>query len=221
MGHINWPDEATTAALAEAIRQGQAVGASDGSVRASESKALHAWIIQAPNGAEIMGKGPVDGNSPNRTSHRAELQGQTGLLLMVTLLVNFYSVVSGHIATFCDNKPVVTKIQKGWEMLRLKHTKGPDTDLQATMRALTDQLRGKCSYKTTWVQSHQDKNTPVHSLPKEAALNIRMDQATKDAYELPQEWHTTDSIEVLPAEGCAVFIDNQKVTSAIHPTLLA
>mmetsp|Transcript_22446 Transcript_22446/g.32149 ORF Transcript_22446/g.32149 Transcript_22446/m.32149 type:complete len:919 (-) Transcript_22446:249-3005(-) len=220
MGHIEWPDEATTAALAEAIRQGQAVGASVGSVRATENKASHAWIIQAPNGAEIIGKGPVDGSPQNRTSHRAVLQGQTGIILMVTLLVKFYSVVSGHIATFCDNKPVVTKIQKGWDMLRLRHTKGPDTDLQATMRELIEQLQGKCSHKTTWVQSHQDKSTPLHSLPKEAALNIRMDQATKDAYELPPEWHTRESIEVLPAEGCAIYISNQKITSSLHPTIL-
>ena len=68
MGHIEWPD-ATTAALAEAIRQGHAVGASDGSVRTLENKASHSWIIQAPNGAEIIGKGPVDGNPQSRMSH--------------------------------------------------------------------------------------------------------------------------------------------------------
>lgn len=91
VGHIEWPDEATTEALADAIREGRAVGASDGSVREIDDKASHAWIISAPNGVEIVGKGPVDGTKQSRTSHRAELQGQTGLLLlMVTLLVQAF-----------------------------------------------------------------------------------------------------------------------------------
>lgn len=220
MGHIEWPDEVTTRSLAEAIRQGKAVGASDGSVRAKDDQASHAWIIQAPNGAEIIGRGPVDGTHHNRTSHRAELQGQAGIFLMVALLVQFYSIVSGHLSTYCDNKPVVTKLKKGWDMLRLRHTKGPDTDLQATVRQTIQQLRKKCTYTTEWVQSHQDKSTPLHSMPQEVALNVRMDAATKEAYELPLEWQTQGFVEALPAERCAVYISNQKISSSLYPTLL-
>ena len=220
MGHIEWPDEETTKALADAIRQGTAVGASDGSVRTKEGRASHAWILHAPNGAEIIGKGPVDGNNSSRTSHRAELQGQAGLFLMVSMLVQFYSIVRGHVNTYCDNAPVVNKIRKGWSMLRLRHTKGPDSDLQATMRVIQRQLDNKCSYTTEWVRSHQDKETPLHTLPREVALNVRMDTATKEAYDLPQELQTREVMEVLPAEGCAVYISNQKVSSAIYSTLL-
>ena len=220
MGHIEWPDEETTRSLAEAIRQGKAVGASDGSVRAKEDKASHAWIIQAPDGAEIVGKGPVDGMHHNRTSHRAELQGQTGLMLMVSLFVHFYSIASGHIATYCDNKPVVTKLKKRWDMLRLRHTKGPDTDLQAAARSIFQQLGSKCTYTTEWVRSHQDKSTPLHALPREVALNVRMDAETKEAYNLPNEWQTQETVPVLPAECCAVYISDRKITSSLYPTLL-
>ena len=215
MGHIEWPDKATTRSLAEAIRQGTAIGASDGSVRAKDDKA-----IQAPDGAEIIGKGPVDGTHHSRTSHRAELQGQTGILLMVTLLVQCYSIVSGRIATYCDNKPVVTKLKRGWDMFHLRHTKGPDTDLQATARHALQQLKQKCTYTTEWVQSHQDKWTPVSSLPREVGLNVRMDGETKKAYELPPEWQKSNSVPVLPEEGCAVYISKNKITSALYPTLL-
>lgn len=63
MGHIQWPDEDATRRLAEAIRQGKAVGVSDGSVRTKADMASHAWILQAPDGSEISGFGPVDGTS--------------------------------------------------------------------------------------------------------------------------------------------------------------
>mmetsp|Transcript_15421 Transcript_15421/g.21966 ORF Transcript_15421/g.21966 Transcript_15421/m.21966 type:complete len:963 (+) Transcript_15421:236-3124(+) len=220
-GVIEWPDEDTTHSLAEAIRQGNAVGASDGSVRAHDDEATHAWIIQAPNGAAITGRGPVDGTSQVRTSHRAEIQGQVGIFLMVATLVQFYTIIKGHITTYCDNLPVVTKIQKGWQLLRLKHTKGSDTDLQVTLRHLFTQLGKGVTHKTLWVQSHQDKNMPLHSLPQEVALNVRMDAETKVAYDLPLEWQTQGFVDVLPAEGCAVYIANRKISSALSSTLLA
>mmetsp|Transcript_27186 Transcript_27186/g.38960 ORF Transcript_27186/g.38960 Transcript_27186/m.38960 type:complete len:230 (+) Transcript_27186:1568-2257(+) len=220
MGHIQWPDEDVTRCLAEAIRQGKAVGVSDGSVRTKADMASHAWILQAPDGSEIGGFGPVDGTSQTRTIHRAELQGQTGVFFMVALIFQFYSLVSGHITAYCDNKSVVTKSQKGWDMLRLRHTKGPDTDLQTTLRNIFQNLGRKFTYKEHWVKGHQDEDTPLCNLPQEVALNVRMDADTKAAYELPYEWQTMGCVPVLPAEQCAVYIGNQKLTSKLYPTLL-
>lgn len=95
--------------------------------------------------------GAVDGTSQARTFHRAELQGQVGIFLMVAMLARFYNIAKGHIKTYCDNKPVVTKMQKGWQLLRLRHTKGPDTDLQIQMRAIQATL-GQITSKTEWVR---------------------------------------------------------------------
>lgn len=47
-----------------------------------------------------------------------------------------------------------------------------------------------------------------------------MDTATKEAYNFPLEMLTMRSVPVLPAEGCAVYFQNQKITSALYPTLL-
>jgi len=175
MGQIQWPDKETTERLAEAIRQGKTAGVSDGLVRKIEDLASHAWIIQAPDGAEISGMGPVDGTQQARTSHRAKLQGQKGLLMMVALFFHFYSLVSGHIATNCDNKSVVTKLQRGWDMFRLRHTKGPDTDLQSSLREIIQLLAKWFTQKTEWVKLHQDETTPLCNLSQPGVRDaIRM-----------------------------------------------
>lgn len=58
------------------------------------------------------------------------------------------------------------------------------------------------------------------SYPWPVALNIRMDDETKTAYELPGQWITQAFIPVHKAEGCAVYIGAQKFTSNLQMTLL-
>ena len=58
-----------------------------------EGRASHAWIVQAPNGAEIMGRGPVDGSGEARTSHHAELQGHTAMFLVLSLVVQYFRLL--------------------------------------------------------------------------------------------------------------------------------
>ena len=75
VGTIQWPSPQELIDIVNFIRQGTAIGVSDGSVRVSEIRASHAWILQAWNGSAISGKGPIDGSLESRTSHRAELHG--------------------------------------------------------------------------------------------------------------------------------------------------
>jgi len=221
LGKIDWPSSGTLDKLAESLKDGTIVGASDGSVRYEEALSSHAWILQARDGSEITGSGPVDGAERYRTSHRAEIQGQAALFIFVSLLAKVYGIFSGKIATFCDNQPVVTKMKKGWHMLRLRHTKGPDSDMQAILRDTLDSLKNHnvIHYTTDWMRSHQDKQSDIRSLPKEVALNIRMDEATKTAYDLPQTWLTQEFVPVYKQEGCAVYINGLKITSSLHSTL--
>jgi len=221
IGHIEWPEPECLTRLAHAIQDGTVIGASDGSDRKNVCLSSHAWILQAEDGSELVGRGPVDGASPYRTIHRAELQGQTAIFLMLSLFVRFYGLLKCKINTLCDNKAVVTKMQKGWNLLRLRHTKGCDSDLQAILRTTLDNLKQTYgfAYTTDWVAGHQDDDADISSLPKTAALNIRMDAETKVAYELPQKWLTQECIPVYPHEGCAVYIHNKKITSALHTGL--
>jgi len=112
-------------------------------------------------------------------------------------------------------------MKRGWRTFRLRHTKGPDSDMQAILRATLDNLRigHNITHTTDWVRGHQDDEQDIRSFPKEVALNIRMDAATKAAYELPQLWLTQEFVSFFPQEGCAVYIDNVKVTSSLYSTL--
>jgi len=106
-------------------------------------------------------------------------------------------------------------------MLRLKHTKGPDSDMQTILRNTLETLRTEhgITHSTEWVRSHQDRQTDLRSLPKEVALNIRMDDATKTAYNLSQTWLTQESVPVYNLEGCAVYINGIKIVSSLPSTL--
>lgn len=164
IGQITWPPTEAIDKIASAIQHGTVIGVSDGSVRRAEDMASHAWIIQAGSGEEIRGRGPVDGSSEVRTPHRAELQGHAAIFTMIALLTHFYSIAKGKITTFCDNTRVVNKMQKGWEMLRLRHTKGADTDLQMILKAAIEKISPAVTYTTTWVKSHQDDDGNIQSL---------------------------------------------------------
>ena len=198
------------------------MGVSDGSVRTREGRASHAWILQAPNGSEISGRGPVDGSDRARTSHRAELQGQTALFIMLAVIVQYFKVLGGKITTYCDNQSVVNKLQQGWRQWRYRHTKGADGDLQTLIRSALQELESGAQlvYKSEWVQSHQDDNKSIQGLPRPAALNVRMDQETKLAYDLPPQWQTQQCVPVFRSERCAVYIDNIKITSSIQMSVL-
>ena len=134
VGRVEWPQPHELIAIATSICDGRAMGVSDGSVRTLENRASQAWIIQAMRGDEIRGFGTVDGNETSRTSHRAELQGQAAIVVMLSLLVKFFNIFGAKIATYCDNQTVVKKMQQGWRLWRYRNTKGPDGDLQALLR---------------------------------------------------------------------------------------
>ena len=139
---------------------------------------------------------------------------------MLALFTHFYSIAKGKISTFCDNMGVVNKMQKGWEMLRLRHTKGTDTDLQMLLRAAIDNISPAVTYTTKWVKSHQDDVEDLCTLSREAALNVQMDHGTKLAYDLPDDWLPKEYVNIYPSEGCAVYINDRKISSALRPTLL-
>mmetsp|Transcript_750 Transcript_750/g.1137 ORF Transcript_750/g.1137 Transcript_750/m.1137 type:complete len:528 (+) Transcript_750:190-1773(+) len=218
IGTVDWPAPQELQVIVESISAGTAMGVSDGSVRTKEKRASQAWIIQAPDGSEIKGKGPVDGDMEARTIHRAELQGQTAIFLMLSL---FIQIFGGKIISYCDNQTVVRKLQHGWKLWRYRHTKGPDGDLQALLRkTLQDLEHQSFSYNEDWVKGHQDDDGEISSMAQQVQLNVRMDGDTKEAYHLPMQWQTQAFVPVLRAEGCAVYIGDRKITSNLHRTAL-
>ena len=221
VGSVEWPDMESMVDIVNAITHGTGMGVSDGSVRPLTGKATHAWIFQAGNGSAISGSGPVDGTPNTCTSHRAEIQGSAALLIILSLIVKFFNITRGKISTYCDNQSVVSKLQRGWRTWRFRHTKGPDGDLQALLRQVTEEIRSSTNITQTseWVQGHQDSKAEAIALTRQAKLNIRMDEQAKQAYDLLAQWQTLTYIPVLHAEVCAVYIGDVKITSNVHLSL--
>ena len=221
IGHVEWPSPHALLDIVDSVIAGTMIGVSDGSVRTITDKATHAWIIQANNGSEICGSGPVDGPLEARTSHRAEIQGVAALFLFLSLIIKYYNITKGKFCTFCDNQAVIKKLQQRWRIWKYRHTKGPDGDLQALLRQLTEELRQdtEIQYESNWVQGHQDRENNPQSLPRPASLNIQMDTKAKEAYDLPPQWHTSTFVPVLKAEVCGIYLGDDKITSHLQRTL--
>jgi len=59
IGSVTWPEPACLDKIADAIKAGAVIGASDGSVRRAEALSSQAWILHAADGSELTGKGPI------------------------------------------------------------------------------------------------------------------------------------------------------------------
>lgn len=198
VGTIHWPAPQEILDLVDSLRNGTAMGVSDGSVRTFENWASHAWILHALNGSAISGNGPVDGS----------LEARTAMFIVLSLILQYFQLAGVKLATFCDNQAVVQKVKSGWNMWRFCHTKGPDGDLQALLRETLNKMtqHTKFQYSSEWVKAHQDDDVKdLRSLSRESALNVQMDAQTKAAYALPAQWQTRDFVPVLQAEGCALL----------------
>ena len=135
--------------------------------------------------------------------------------------MKFFNILGGKLLTYCDNQSVVQKLKTGWNMWRYRHTKGADGDLQALLCQTINDLQKTRAFHYTpeWIKGHQDGDPASRVLSRPAALNVRMDQDTKEAYNLPTQWITDSFMPVLQAEGCAVYINNNKVTSRMQLSL--
>jgi len=217
IGTVQWPAFTDIIGVAQLIQEGPVIGVSDGSLRLKESKATHVWVIQAEDGREIRGSGPVDGVVEPRMIHRAELQGQTAIFLMIAMVAKLTGIIGGKVVTYCDNQAVVNKLKNGWQLWRYKNTKGAQTQLRQTLKDL--KVDTEITYNTEWVQGHQERNGACKNLPRQVELNIRMDEDTKQAYKLPCQWQIRAYVPVFHSEGCAVYIGDTNITSNVRMNL--
>ena len=91
--------------LAEALKKGELLGASDGTVK--DGKGAHAWIITTPSKDtfpnNIHGSGPVEENVKSMNSTRAERAGLLGPLLNTLGLAQDYQLTEGTLHMHMDN----------------------------------------------------------------------------------------------------------------------
>jgi hypothetical protein len=186
------------------------LGASDASLK--EGQSAHAWILStgetdhiADPLLQISGKGPVDGYSMDMSSARGEIQGQTALAIMSSLLLKAQDLPNLPVIFYGDNSGVQRKCNM-YPTQKLRDHRQPNQDLHLEYHNATRQL----NKKVEWVKGHQDKGKEWNNtedlkslkLSQAAPLNIWCDRQAEQARKMN---YSHPDADVLPAEKWAVY----------------
>ena len=152
-----------------------------------------------------QGSGPIDGPMEVGSSTRSELGGFTAPLLLTTAIANFWGI--RHQCKFRWYTDSTTAIRK----VRLYTGKGKSqkypehSDYMTTITYLISEL--KCPINPCWVKGHQDVDCPYDELPREARLNVDVDQLATDHFKVLAQH---------PPRRCTEHIQCQKLSLTIN-----
>ena len=154
----------------------------------------------------FTGSGPIDGPIEIGSSTRSELGGFTAPLLLVTILVRHWGMK--HKCSFrwiADSKIALHRVSI---VTRPDHspTKQPDNvNYVSVIRDLFKELRRPINAQ--WIKSHQDSNTPYHTLDPDTKLNVDADElATLQHKSTKPQRHT----EHIPSTRVSITISKTR-----------
>jgi hypothetical protein len=106
---VNLTDDGLT--IAQAIRDGTAIGISDGSFK--DGFGTVSWMLEGSSPRHrIRGDNIVAGDTADQGSYRSELSGLYGITMGVYALCEFYKIDQGAIEVGCDG---ITALERGFE----------------------------------------------------------------------------------------------------------
>ena len=157
--------------IAEAIRQGEAVSISDGSLKHAFGTA--AFVIEGPTKLHrIVGVNIVPGPLSDGKSYRCEISGLIGAVLIINAICKLHNITSGSVTIGCDNESSILIFDPGF-------VPNPQKDSYDMVMALWTLLReSPITWNAIHVDGHQDdkKNFPLTRLEN---LNVEMDSTAK------------------------------------------
>jgi ribonuclease HI len=137
------------------------------------------WKIVKTNDDVVLyeGSGPIDGPTEVGSSTRSELGGFTAPLLLVTALARFWGL--RHRCRFrwtTDSTSAIKKVKMYTKRSshQLPQRYPEHSDYITTIRELCDELRRPLEIQ--WVKGHQDDDRAYDELPRDAKLNIDVDE---------------------------------------------
>ena len=194
--------------VAEAIKNHTALAVSDGSLKMDLGTSAFI-IVGETNDHCIRAVNMVPGPIQEGDSHRCELAGAYGTLLLLEKICELHSITNGRIRIACDNQRVVDALHPGFS----PHPNHANFDLVSAVRYRLQLL--PIEVLPEHVKGHQDDKKD-HTFTRAETLNIAMDKLAK-AY-----WvHLVTSHEgivplpqVFPieGEGWQLFSGDQKLT---------
>jgi hypothetical protein len=205
------------ASLLFAIRDGTAMGCTDGSYmpKLSEAVGAAAWRIECPATSEsLQGWTQTTGIESEVDSYRSELHGLHSLLTGLEALCSFFQLTEGAVTIGCDNKTAIYRSSGAW--LKVSQST-PHVDLVRAIRLTIHKLPIRVTFQH--VYGHQDDRVPAHSLPRMAQLNISMDLHAKRRLQWIHNHSEHSSQRPIRNEGWLCHVDGVKVTSDPGPAI--
>ena len=176
-------------AIAGAIEQGSAVMVGDGSLKYGLGTA--AFVIEgAGSNHRITAVNQTPGPIKEGDSHRCEMSGMYGGVLLLKLICEVNNVHFGKVKIACDNETAVGTFDYDF----IPHTKHSSFDLVSA----TYSILRECPFE--WegvhVKGHQDQKRAYHSLSRLSKLNVQMDKLAKAYWQYLVTNFQEDSIPV-------------------------
>ena len=169
--HIEWNVDPSS--IANEIKAGTARAITDGSFKAQKGTAGFAIVDHTcKQGIYCMHRTP--GPEYSQCSYRSENGGIVGILLVLKLLDDTYSLDTGDLVIGCDN------IESGKHCLQYTGPLAPTTDHYDILAAAYE-LRSKLPLQPRYlhVEGHQRTKHPKRQLDQWATLNEDMDALAK------------------------------------------
>jgi hypothetical protein len=157
LGTITYPQD-NGASIAEHIRNGTAVGASDGSVINGFDTLYggYASSIQQENSTNnSFTQYAPSPHSTKLTSTTTEIYGYIAATLMVHLVCITHRITTGACEIYIDNQEAGKRGDEDPHLLNISDFLSADYDISALLRQLT--IATPIHVQHRWVQSHQDE----------------------------------------------------------------
>ena len=184
IGHIRLPGD-HGAHLAQTLRYGKLVGASDGSLLTHNQQQIggHSYSLQAweTDKNNITGYA-VTPHSPQMSSTTTELYGLLGAVLSVFLITSGHNITSSKcpITIYADNEQAINKAKQLQPPLNISETDADDYDIWRLMIDIQQHIPIKLHFQ--WTKGHQNEHNGkliYGPFPRDVQLNIKMDELAK------------------------------------------
>jgi hypothetical protein len=151
--NINLTDDGLT--IAEAIRDGTAIGISVGSLKDGFGTA--SWVLEGSSPRHrIRGDNIVPGDTADQGSYRSELSGLYGITLGVYALCEFYKINQGAIEVGCD---CITALERRFDEAQNSSISAQHFDVILAIRNI--RARYPIRWKYRHVKGHQDDDHSI------------------------------------------------------------
>jgi len=192
--------------LAKSIRQGNAIGVSDGSYCPHAQKGSSAGVIQClTTGQRLLVVNLVPGHARNQSSHCSELAGILAIMKLLQMLHEEHDLTNGSFTFGLDNKEARLAVmgQEGPKVSKV------DYDMIIDIRKRKDTI--PIAFDSKWKEGHQDDtNKDYSTMDIWTLLNIEMDIHTGECYQLHKEEECPNI--AMANESLTVWIDDEKLS---------